>query len=189
MRTSTIKVILISLLWVNPSFGLDTAAQEKTCSEIGFKKKTEAFGNCVLELVSRSGGAPSQSSQTSSASDPDDATCKKYGFRPNTNEYAQCRLQIDQARVDAQRQQAQFEQQQKQYQDQLDAQKKRRSDAANMAMLSMGLGMMAGGASPGSSINQQQVAPQKPMNEYRTYSLPNGQSMRCNSFGNNVQCF
>ncbi len=177
------------LFWVHPSFGLDTSAQEKTCSDIGFKKKTEAFGNCVLELISRGGAIPSQSSFATASNDPDDATCKKYGFRPGSNEYAQCRLQIDQARADGQRQQAQFELQQKQYQDQLDAQKKRRSDAANMAMLSMGLGMMAGGGSQGSAVSPQPVAPQKPLNEYRTYSLPNGQIMRCNTFGNNVQCF
>jgi hypothetical protein len=187
MRTTTIQVIFISaLFWACPSFGLDTSTQEKTCAEIGFKKKTESFGNCVLELVSRGGVGSSQSNQSN---DPDDATCKKYGFRPSTNEYAQCRLQIDQARADAQRQQAQFEQQQKQYQDQLDAQKKRRSDAANMAMLSMGLGMMAGGGANNSVSGAVPVAPIAPPIQNRTYTLPGGQRMNCTTTGTITNCF
>lgn len=191
MRFTAFTIIsLIFILCIDPVYAIDTTSEEKTCSEIGFKRKTEAFGNCVLELVQRRGSqSRSQSSQAINSNDPDDATCRKYGFKAGTNEYAQCKQQIDLARLDAQRQQAQFELQQKQYQDQLDAQKKRRSDAANMAMLSMGLGMMAGGGNQGSNAGVQPIAPQKPLNEYRTYSLPNGQIMRCNAFGNNVQCY
>ncbi len=192
MRITTIKITfcLISFFGLSTAYALDTSTEEKTCVDIGFKRKTEAFGNCVLELVQRRGSQPrTQSSQVANSNDPDDATCRKYGFRAGTNEYAQCKQQIDQARLDAQRQQAQFEQQQKQYQAQLDAYKKRRDDAANLAMLQMGLGMMAGGGSQGSSVGPAPVAPQKPLNDYRTYSLPNGQIMRCNSFGSNTQCF
>jgi TonB family protein len=32
---------------------LDVSAESKTCSDIGFKPKTEAFGKCVLELLNR----------------------------------------------------------------------------------------------------------------------------------------
>ena len=115
MRTSINKIVgtLVLLFFFTLCgnvYALDTSTEEKTCSEIGFKRKTEAFGNCVLELVQRKGGQVNrQSSQTVSQSplsnDPDDATCRKYGFRAGTNEYAQCRQQIDQARQDSQRQQ------------------------------------------------------------------------------------
>jgi hypothetical protein len=192
MRITTIKITfcLISFFASFTAFALDTSLEEKTCIDIGFKRKTEAFGNCVIELVNRSSGSGSRhGSQQSSSTDPDDATCRKYGFRAGTNEYAQCKQQIDIARSDAQRQQAQFDQQQKQYQDQLDAQRRRRSDAANMAMLGVGLGMMAGDGGQGASVGPAPITPQKPMNDFRTYSLPNGQSMRCNTFGSNTQCF
>jgi hypothetical protein len=190
MRSTAFKIISLSLIFFTSHVNaLDTTSEEKTCSEIGFKRKTEAFGNCVLELVQRRGSQPrSQSSQVVNSNDPDDATCRKYGFRAGTNEYAQCKQQIDQARLDAQRQQAQFEAQQRQYQSQLDEHKKRRSDAANLAMLQMGLGMMAGGSSS-SNVPPPPVAPQSPQFLNRTYFLPGGQRMTCNSTGNITNCF
>jgi hypothetical protein len=191
MRFTAFKIIsLIFVLCINPVYAFDTSSEEKTCSEIGFKRKTEAFGNCVLELVQRRGSqSRSQSSQAINSNDPDDATCRKYGFKAGTNEYAQCKQQIDLARSDAQRQQAQFEQQQKQYQDQLDAQKKRRSDAANMAMLSMGLGMMAGGGANNSGSGPVPVAPIAPPIQNRTYTLPGGQRMNCTTTGTITNCY
>ena len=41
------------LVLASNATALDTSNEEKTCSEIGFKKKTEAHANCVLELISR----------------------------------------------------------------------------------------------------------------------------------------
>ena len=192
MRITTIKITfcLISFFGLSTAFALDTSTEEKTCVDIGFKRKTEAFGNCVIELVNRNSGSGSrQGVQQSSSADPDDATCRKYGFKVGTNEYAQCKQQIDIARADAQRQQAQFDQQQKQYQDQLDAQKKRRSDAANMAMLGVGLGMMAGGGGYNSGSGAGPVAPIAPQIQNRTYILPGGQRMNCSTTGTITNCF
>lgn len=195
MRTSLIKIVhllLVPFICIN-AYAIDTSAEEKTCSEIGFKRKTEAFGNCVLELVQRKGGQsnrqPAQTANQSPASnDPDDATCRKYGFRAGTNEYAQCRQQIDQARQDAQRQQAQYEAQQRQYQAQLNEQKQQREAAASMALLNMGLGMMAGG-SPANNFAPPPVAPQPPQNLNRTYMLPGNRIMTCNTTGTITNCF
>ena len=196
MRVTFIKLInslLVSLSIFGYAYALDTSEEEKICVEIGFKRKTESFGNCVLELVQRKGYQSNrQSSQTTSQSfisnDPDDATCRKYGFRAGTNEYAQCRQQIDQARQDAQRQQAQYEAQQRQYQAQLNEQKRQREAAASMALLNMGLGMMAGG-SPATNFLPPPVAPQPPPNLNRTYILPGGRMMTCNTTGAITNCF
>lgn len=193
MRTAIIKItfLLIAFFGVSIAYALDTSNEEKTCVDIGFERKTEAFGNCVLELVNRGGSGSRQTSQqfSSNSADPDDATCRKYGFRVGTNEYAQCKQQIDQARSDAKRQQAQFEQQQKQYQNQLDAQKKRRSDEANMALLVAGLRLMEGGRGSNYGSGAVPVAPVAPQIQNRTYILPGGQSMNCSTTGTITNCF
>ena len=78
---------------------INTSSEEAACLDLGFKKKTPAYANCVLELMER------KENSTASA-DPDDATCLKYGFKRKTNEYAACRQQIDQAKAQASQQQA-----------------------------------------------------------------------------------
>jgi hypothetical protein len=163
---------------------IDSASEETICLELGFKKKTEAYGRCVLELLERRSISSNQAKQ-SSPSSPDDATCRQYGFKPGSNEYASCRLQIDQARQDAQRQQAQFEQQQRQYEAQLEAQRDARSRAAGLALLNLGLGTMAGGGFPGTAP----VAPVPPQNFNRTYTLPGGRIMNCTTTGTMTNCF
>lgn len=42
-----------TLIIANDAVALDTRLEEKICSEIGFKKKSEAFAECVLELITR----------------------------------------------------------------------------------------------------------------------------------------
>jgi hypothetical protein len=187
MRTSTIKIIFffLSLGFIGASYALDTGVEEKICSDIGFKKKTEAFGRCVLELLERNNASNAKANQAPQSNDPDDATCKKYGFRSGSNEYASCRLQIDQARQDAQRQQAQFQQQQRQYEAQLEAQRDARSRAAGLALLNLGLGTMASGNLPGTAP----VAPVPPQNFNRTYTLPGGRIMNCTTTGTMTNCF
>jgi len=179
MRSSIIKVaILLSMLGGSyPSFALDTTSEEAICADIGFKKKTPPFANCVLEMLDRK-----TANNNVVASDPDDATCRKYGFKPKTNEYGQCRMQIDQARQDAQRQQAQFSEQQRQYE--AAAAEYRRQK--NLAVLQMGLGMMAGG-SPGNS-GLAPTPPAMPQNLPRTYLLPGNKSMNCVTTGTVVNC-
>ncbi|MBU3540229.1 hypothetical protein [Polynucleobacter sp. UB-Tiil-W10] len=169
------KYMLILLLLFNTNLAraIDTSEQEKTCSDIGFKKKTEAFANCVLELVDRG-----SSNSPINPNDPDEATCRRYGFKPQTNEYASCRLQIDQARIQAR-------QQQDQYQQQLDAYNKQKSQAAGVAMMGMGLGMLSNN-SPGSANSGSPSLP--PQMGPRTYMLPGNKMMTCSTIGNITSC-
>ena len=153
--------------------GFDTSNEEATCQSIGFKRKTEAFANCVLELISRN-----QSAKESSSNDPDDATCRKYGFRPKSNEYAQCRLQIDQARQEGQRQQAQYEAQ-------IAEQKKQRSQAAGLALMQMGAGISSGAYNASNGYGSLPTPP----NPNRTYILPGGRIMNCTTTGSVTNCF
>jgi hypothetical protein len=187
MRTPVVKVIFLFFAFIlnDTALAQDTAAEEKICNEIGFKRKTEAFGNCVLELVGRKGSQ----SVTADSSDPDDATCLKYGFKRGTSEFAQCKLQIDQAKQDTQRHQAQYAAQQKRYETELNEYKRRKREAESMALLGMSLGILAGSGNQGSGVGAAPTPPPIPSNEFRRYSLPNGKIMQCNTFGSNTQCF
>lgn len=168
----------------NPkSSTLDTGPEEAACIQLGFKKKTEQFGNCVIVLVSKKRVATEASSL-----DPDDATCRKYGFIPNTNEYAACRLQIDQAKQDAQRQQAQYNDQQRQYQAQLDEQKKQRNQAQGMALMQMGAGISSGAYNARNGYGTLPTAP-TPLESPRTYILPGGKAMTCTTTGSVTNCY
>lgn len=54
MRTSIVKVIATSfILFSGASLSADLAGYETTCVDLGFKKRTPAFGECVLELDRR----------------------------------------------------------------------------------------------------------------------------------------
>jgi hypothetical protein len=47
------SIFLASIGLVLPTRASDLSQFETTCADIGFNKNTEAFGDCVLELVSR----------------------------------------------------------------------------------------------------------------------------------------
>ncbi len=184
MRTKFIKITNLAIVCLMSASvcAFDTSSEEKICSDIGFKRKTEAFGNCVLDLLERN------KSSSLAANDPDDATCKKYGFRQGTSDYAKCRQQIDMAKQQANQDRLRFEEEQRRYKAQLEEQKRQRERAAGMAMLGMGLGMMSG-QSPGNYSNYSATPPSPPQNMNRTYVLPGGKIMNCNTTGSITNCF
>lgn len=161
-----------------PAHAIDTSEEEAQCLDIGFKRKTTAFANCVLELVDRRGSSVSQTQ------DPDDVTCRKYGFKPKTDNYAACRQQIDQARQQAQQQQAAYAQQKAEY-DALVAEQKREKDRQRgLALLQIAAGLSSGRSNP-----MLPSAPTPPQNYNRTYILPGGKMMNCNTVGSTTTCF
>lgn len=176
VRQSYIRlaICLIAFFHGFEVFAIDTRSEEAVCSEIGFKKKTEAYANCVLELVSRQRSAQSPPA----SNDPDDATCRKYGFKAGTNEYAQCRQQIDFARQDSQREAARLK-------SQIEAQRDQQSRAAGLALFNLGVGTMATGSIPGFPQNSQPP----PQNFNRVYTLPGGKTLNCTTTGTVTNCF
>lgn len=175
MLISIKKVILLPLLCGMNVFALDLTAYESQCADIGFKRKTPAFGECVLELKSRE----STSANNQGDGSADHSTCARYGFRAGTNEYAQCRMQIDLAKSQAQEQQRQYERQ-------VSEQQKAKDRAKGEAALLMGLGMMAGGGQRQSSGNSFNNIEPPPIN--RIYNLPGGKFMTCNTMGQVTNC-
>lgn len=152
---------------------IDSSSEEVTCYELGFKKKTQSYANCVVELLGRR-----QSAGPVNSSDPDASTCLRYGYKVGTNEYAMCRQQIDMARQDAQRQIAQIKRQ-------TEAQQDQQSRAAGLALFNLGMGTLATGSIPGYGPTPQ-IPPQ---NFMRTYTLPGGKTMSCTTTGTVTNCF
>ena len=192
MRSSAYKIALILTLLGSQAIALELSKFERTCSEIGFKPKTPAFGECVLELHGRESKSNSQpapvvqptqpktSQNTISQGDgtPDHSTCAKYGFQAGTTEYAQCRMQIDTARTQARQQQNEYEQQ-------LAAQKKAKEEAQGEALFLLGMGMLAGsGPKRSTSINTVIQPPPQDM----IFNLPGGKFMRCSTMGMVTNC-
>lgn len=175
------RILAIALMMGTLSqavFALDLSAYENQCADIGFKRKTQPFGECVLELRAR--GDTSARSQVNVVSQgdgtPDHSTCSRYGFNAGTTEYAQCRMQIDSAKTQAQAQQ-------RQYEAQLTEQRRAREKAQGEAMLMLGLGMMGGGRP--STPSQLTIEPPSPT---RIYNLPGGKFMTCKTTGSVTNC-
>lgn len=192
MRTSTYQIVAILIMLGGQAIALDLSKYEKTCSEIGFKSKTPAFGECVLELHGRESKSNSQPAQvvqpaqpkanqnSNSQGDgtPDHATCARYGFQVGTTEYSQCRMQIDTARNQAL-------QQQRQYEEQLASQARAKEKAQGEAMFLLGMGMLAGSGPKRSSVDNTYIQPPP---QDRIYNLPGGKFMRCSTLGMVTNC-
>lgn len=186
MRTTAIKIKIIFAvtLFSFNAYGLDTSIEEKTCSSIGFKKKTEAFASCVLELLERK--------QTDIASDnPDDSACRGYGFKPKTSDYARCRQQIDIARQNAQIQRSQFDEQNRLYEEQIALQKREIKRANNQRALDQSLRMLNGQSPADAVLGVGTGAPIRPANTSNSQliQMPNGKMMNCITNGGLTQCY
>lgn len=157
-------------------------SSKSTCIDLGFKTGTEAFGGCVLELSSRKNSSQGKIATQFNSGDgtADHNTCSKYGFSVNTTEYAQCRMQIDLAKSQAQEQQRQYERQ-------IADQQRAKDRAKGEAALMMGLGMLANGGQR-QPINSNQTILEPPPQMNRIYNLPGGKSMTCSTFGMVTNC-
>ncbi len=198
MCSSIFKVILcFSILSLNTYvFAIDTSKEEKTCSEIGFKRKTEPFANCVLELVQRNNNIQnirSTQSQTQTVTNnSDDTLCVQYGFKFNTNDFAQCKLQLNQARLQMQQQQNQYQEQKRQYDEQqalIEKERKRQQSQRQFDMfqrLAQGESITnVGRAGMGLPPLQQPTMP----STNQTFVLPNGRVVNCSTSGTITNCF
>ena len=138
MRTSIVKVAAIFFLLASANiFAADLSAHEQTCADLGFKKRTPAYGDCVLELDRR--GRTLSNSQAAQEADrqraeqqrqaqeqqravaargdgsPDHQTCAGFGFVAGTTPYSECRMRISIAKREAQQRQASFDADQQRY--------------------------------------------------------------------------
>jgi len=186
MRTQTFKLIGISLLcWSALCNAADLKDFESTCADIGFKRKTEAFGNCVLELVDRASSQKSPQNQ-------DDQLCKSYGFKANTPSFADCKLKLDLAKKQSQEAQQKYDQDKAEYDRKMAEIKKQQDQQRAMKQLELGLRMI-GGQSPVDAVNSvgtgRPIAPSMPSPINQTITTPSGRMINCTTIGNNTNCF
>ena len=119
MRTSIVKIVFLFSLLSTCGFSFAGLAEhEATCADLGFKKKTQAYGECVLELDMRETASRGQAvkqilqqtqlqAQQKGDGTNEHQTCVKFGFVVGSAPYSDCRLKIDIAkREQAQRQAA-----------------------------------------------------------------------------------
>jgi len=135
MRFAVIAVTLtLTLSYSRAPRAVDFSGLESECAELGFKRKTQAFGECVLELDRRkarkvdsnvnnnseknllaesgsSGKAPERTKRTEEAAPngdgtPDHITCSGFGVAMGTAAYSNCRQKIYFARQENTRQNA-----------------------------------------------------------------------------------
>jgi hypothetical protein len=209
MRIATIKITfsLIVFIGLSVSYALDTTKEENTCTYIGFKKGTESFGNCVLELVDRNKKTVSKNATVATQADAprksknepqvagdgsnDDSTCQSYGFKPASSDYSSCRLQIDLAKQNAKQQQDIYQQQKAQYDEQVAAIEKQKAKERNMKQLEMGLRMMGGQSVQDAAMATARMPPlpQAPGPITQRITMPNGRGMTCTTVGTNTNCF
>lgn len=212
MRTATFQIILLSFLSAaSVSFAADLAPHEKTCAELGFKRKTPAFGDCVLELLDRQKGQARQveldqrnraASEAAARGDgtPEHGMCVRYGFTAGTTSYAECRQKIDIAKREERYRQQEYEERQRDYQERLAEYKKERERRQGDALMRFGAALM-GGTSPNAienfgnagrqSLGIEPQPPRVPQSQPQQFTItsPGGRMTTCTYVGNNINCF
>ncbi len=145
MHTSITKLLLLTFcLFPNAStYALDISVYEKSCADIGFKKGTPTFGECVLELDRRASGQIRVSANNSA----EDQQCEKFGFTAGTPAFADCRLKLEINKQEAAQRQAAFVAEQRRYQEQVAAAKKEKERQQGLALMQFGAAL-AGSKSP-----------------------------------------
>lgn len=191
MRSAIDKIILsflfalLSLFSYN-SISKDFGKFEKICKEIGFKPKTEAFGECVLELVERE-----PESTLASSSDPDTQTCLSYGFKFQTQAFAECKFKLDMAKQESARAQEKYDRERADYERQVAEAERVRERARGLRMMEYGTRLL-GGQSPidaALSIGTgRPIAPAAPDPITQTITTPGGRIIHCTTMGSMTNC-
>lgn len=183
-----ITLIITAFLYTH-SYAIDTSQQEKTCAELGFKRKTEAHANCVIELVTRNG--TNSRATTITNSNPDDTTCRNYGFKAGTTPYAECRQKLDLAKQQAYERQREYEEQRRQYDAQVAAIKKEKDRERGLKQMELGLRMM-GGQPIQDAVREtagMPPLPKPPGPVNQTIVMPGGKMVNCTTTGTVTHCF
>ena len=178
----------------------DPLAHAKTqCKELGFKERTEKFGTCVLDLSNRPGFRNDSSETTLARSDasPDDKTCVGYGYSVGTTGYADCRLKLDQARREYERDLRDYEAERAEYDRRAAAiqEENERQAAEALGQYGMCLASCRGDflscssrCGSGSAGNARTIGDPPAMPSGFTTYILNGKTINCSRLGSIVTC-
>jgi len=146
MRFTINKVVTSACLaFYSGAWSADLSGYEKTCGDIGFKPRTPAFGECVLEFdrratISSDGNLSAQRSAATSYQSPEDRQCTKFGFTAGTTAFAECRLKLELNKRDAQ---AANDVEQQRNRAQQEAAENQRQREQSQALIRLGAGLLA----------------------------------------------
>jgi hypothetical protein len=172
---------------------------EKMCVELGFRKSTEAYGKCVLQLLDREQkNIPKEASAeklnrvdgTSTRGDgsPDDSKCREFGYQAGSQPYADCRLKMNSLRVQAEERQRDYEQRQREYDAKVAEYERQRKIASSLALVQCGLNMVAGNNCVGGRVGPAPVPPSPVSPVIQNIILPGGRIVNCTTIGMNTSC-
>lgn len=195
--------ILISIIgiasWASVNSAVDLGVYKEQCADFGYKKGTEKFGSCVLELRRRAKGSQAKTNQVveriaTGDGSTEDQQCQRFGFNPGTSEYSNCMMQLSVAAETARRELAIYNEQKRAYDAEVARVKKAKQDAASFALLEAGLCMMAGptecAKAQGRHIVVETKTPRMPTFQNFTIQGADGFNTNCqfNTQINHVSC-
>lgn len=184
---SAVNVLVSTLLFVilATTARAELAPMKEQCEALGFIPHTEKFGDCVMELHSRSKSR--LSSSPSRVLSAEASQCVQMGFKVDTSEMGACQIQLKQLAI----QQNQFEMQRRTYDQQTRAAQKQRDFDQAQALLGIAnqaLGF-AGGARQGAAtpIGSQWIGLPAPVPPLRVIP-PSGNPFTCSYQGPTLVC-
>jgi hypothetical protein len=197
-----IHVLFLSIAvlgWSGISWGAGLTHYKEQCADFGYKKGTEKFGSCVLELRRRDKGSQAKTNQVmkevaSGDGSVEDQNCQRFGFNPGTLEYSNCRMQLSVAADTARRELAVYEEQKRAHDAEVARVKKAKNERANLALLQAGLCMLAGptecAKAEGRHVVVETIAPSVPYFQNFSIQGADGFNQNCqfNTRLNHVSC-
>ena len=210
MRSAALKIVVfLGILFAVPLpmvVAADLESLQSLCNSIGFKPGTVDFGECVLELDRRGKAIPkSEPTKEVAKGDgsPDDFACGRYGFTVGSDKYADCRLKLDMARRDFEREQREYLEKERQYSRQLaaiqaEAERKRKADEQRYWACVGDCGSYPGSTMvgcmsqckaqvSGGGYQPRPEAPVAPAPRRQRYVI-NGEYITCREFGTVITC-
>lgn len=184
-----ITSFLFLLLSIPTVWADDLDTYKATCKEIGFKPKTPAFGDCVLELRKRGQTGSPQVQQTSPSQVTSQAKSKE-SYEEQATEFFRKQEQEYQRRADEDyaRRTAEYERQKTDYDARVAALEREKERQKGLKLMELGLRMGAGQSARDASMATAGMAPMppsppsnnsfRPMENYRITS-PSGNSVNC----------
>jgi hypothetical protein len=197
------KIYLSFLVFI--SFGVKAATLddlEQSCQDIGFKPKTEKFGDCVIELKKRDGNSnlgQSKNSASNNQNPSDVKQCNDFGYRQGTDGFAQCLQKFSMYRQYQAEENEKYSQQVAEYQERKAAYDKEVAIQKNLKLMQFGLNMAAGtspyaseniGNAGRMSLGLPPLPPSQPqVQNFSITNLKSGQMTHCSATGNLINCY
>jgi hypothetical protein len=197
------KLLLLFLLFFSSICLADVLEDYKSaCKDIGFKPKTEKFGDCVIEFKKRDGNSnlgQSKNSASNNQNPSDVKQCIDFGYKQGTDGFAQCLQKFSIYRQYQAEENRKYSQQLAEYQERKAAYDEEVAIQKNLKLMQFGLNMAAGtspyaseniGNAGRMSLGLPPLPPSQPqVQNFSITNLKSGQMTHCSATGNLINCY